>query len=170
MIHALQARQKTQTRRLSKQWLRVKKGDLLWVRETWAPTYHSPERMQNDPRFVAYRADWPTDLDRAITARHDFGLLRFRPSIHMPRWASRITLIATEDARAERLEDISEEDARAEGVTLTPCTHPDCDPDSRCAADSYRGAFAVLWNSLHGKDAPWGSGPEVVRVAFEVKA
>jgi len=72
-----------------------KPGDRLWVRETWAPDF--------EPYEFIYRAD-----DGMFASR-------WRPSIHMPRWASRITL-EVESVRVERLQDISEEDAIAEGI------------------------------------------------------
>jgi hypothetical protein len=89
------------------------------------------------------------------------------PSIHMPRWASRLTLTVT-DVRVQRLHEISDDDAVAEGC--------ECDsdgwrdylfPSTQCcgtARDSYR----TLWNSLHGPDA-WDANPWVVAVSFSVQ-
>lgn len=110
-------------------------GDRLWVKETWAPL------GQHAAIYQASNIGYP--------------VAKWKPSIFMPRWASRITLEIT-DRRVEKLEDISEADAKAEGVTLIPCTHPGCAGDSRCAADSYRGAYAVLWNKINAKKYPWG--------------
>lgn len=81
-----------------------KPGDLLWVRETWAPL-----KSGN----VDFAADW-SDMMQKYAGK-------WRPSIHMPRWASRITLRIT-GVRVERLQDISEDDAWAEGAT--PTTEP----------------------------------------------
>jgi hypothetical protein len=80
-------------------------GDRLWVRETWAldPGSHP------DDREVLYRATDPGWDDNGTG-------LKWRPSILMPRWASRITLEIT-DVRVERVQDISDADIRAEGVT-----------------------------------------------------
>ena len=72
-------------------------GDRLWVREAWRLPDGAPKG------WVDYRAD---------DTRDGF---KWKPSIHMPRWASRITLEVT-DVRVERLQDISEADAMAEGV------------------------------------------------------
>lgn len=86
-------------------------GDRLWVRETWAlkpdaaPVYDRSDLW----RLCAYRIDGETWSPRPE---------RWRSPIHMPRWASRITLEIT-GVRVERLQDISEEDAVAEGFERT---------------------------------------------------
>ena len=83
-------------------------GDQLWVRETWAATCALDEDKPTDlspDHDYWYRADDPSD-DR---------IGRWRPSIHMPRWASRIDLLVT-GVRVQKLQDISEEDAKAEGL------------------------------------------------------
>jgi hypothetical protein len=89
-------------------------GDRLYVRETWAYFGGDEYLYQREPKSVAYRASFRPEPGQGI----DYipgG--RWRPSIHMPRWASRLTLGVT-DVRVERLQDISEEDARAEGLPL----------------------------------------------------
>jgi len=87
-------------------------GDRLWVRENFAHIYHDnslPERRSFED--VAYMADgYGIDIGA-------YG--SWKPSIHMPRWASRITLEIT-SVRVERLQDISEADAMAEGCTQNP--------------------------------------------------
>jgi hypothetical protein len=80
-------------------------GDRLWVRERVA--LNMP--VDQFPRGVA---DWATDAAKCSPS------IKWRPSIHMPRWASRITLELT-SVRVERVQDISEDDARAEGCTET---------------------------------------------------
>lgn len=82
----------------------------LWIREAWANHYSSIGR------FV-YRADYPAGRDEAMTFSHEFGLFKWRPSIHMPRKVSRITLEVI-NVRVERLQDISINDAIAEGMLL----------------------------------------------------
>lgn len=135
-------------------------GDLLWVRETHAiATGH----MYDGEAAVKYRAD------DALVALHDERSNsharnasisdRWRPSIHMPRWASRLTLRVTE-VRVERLQDISEDDAEAEGVD--PYEYP-----SGPLAPSHRGAFFELWDKLNAQRAPWRSNPWVWVVSFE---
>jgi hypothetical protein len=116
-------------------------GDRLWVRETWQ--HDSPDSM-TDPVYQTtaccfYRADESDPRTKPISGK-------WRPSIHMPRWASRITLELT-DVRVERLKDISEADATAEGVP------------SSLMASTHRIGFFNLWNSIHGCNAddlnPW---------------
>jgi hypothetical protein len=90
-------------------------GDTLWVRETWAEFDKPPK--------VEYRADCDHyEYGLATIRRDDLAVPRvidrWRPSIFMPRWASRITLEVT-DVRVQRVQEISEDDAVAEGVT--PC-------------------------------------------------
>lgn len=90
------------------------------------------------------------------------------PSIHMPRWASRLTLIVT-GAKIERLNDISEDDARAEGCPLDQDGNSYDPPPARadCRQDYARYSFRNLWASLHGA-ASWDANPWVVALAFKV--
>lgn len=139
-------------------------GDRLWVRETWQEFFSDelpanrrdgrPGRMGIPARpdrksVVAYRADGELAHPRD-------GQANWRPSIHMPRWASRMTLEVTE-VRVQRLQEIGEEDAKAEGIvaTLNP-----------------RASFAILWDSINGKGKriephPWESNPWVWAVSFK---
>ena len=112
-------------------------GDRLWVRETFKP--------YNCMGGFAYKADG--DLSTGFP---------WKPSIHMPRGASRITLEITE-SRAERLQDISEEDAKAEGVKCCPN-----------AVSDYKHHFMILWDSINGKKYPWDSNPWVWVISFKV--
>jgi hypothetical protein len=79
------------------------------------------------------------------------------PAIHMPRWASRITLELT-DVRVERLQDISGEDAEAEGITL--------DLNSVAPLSLAKHHFRILWDGINAKRAPWASNPWVWVVEF----
>lgn len=96
------------------------------------------------------------------------------PSIHMPRWASRLTLIVTE-VRTQSLNDISEEDALAEGIVWDPeqetfwvpgVKHPNPDFPYLGRATA-RGMYAALWDTLHGS-GEWLGNPEVVAVTYAV--
>ena len=146
-----------------------KPGDRLWVRETWAET----DRHDGTP-VVAYRAggcigvgrtqrDGPDHLIRAF-AWDDApeGGIRWRASIHMPRWASRILLEVT-DVRVERLQDISEADAQAEGVKVDGNGH--AVRDDVVNVGGARTAFAELWESINGPDS-WATNPWVWVVEF----
>lgn len=130
-------------------------GDRLWVREAHAivprTAYAQSEGVQQTIRrddnhdAAIYREGW----DRSE------GGIRWRPSIHMPRWASRITLEIT-GVRVERLQDISEEDALAEGVR----TIEDAAKDGATWCDKPRRAFRFLWQSINGP-ASWDENPWV---------
>lgn len=122
-------------------------GDRLWVRETWAYGIHAmAAKSDKDGPFV-YAADG-TEQGRLGD--------RWRPSIHMPRHASRITLQIT-SVRVERLQDISEADAIAEGVRNS--LHL---PGGRFAREN----FAHLWWTING-DGSWESNPWVWVIEFK---
>jgi len=85
-----------------------------------------------------------------------------KPSIHMPRWASRITLEIT-NVRLERLNEISEEDAKAEGVTILPSAHI----AAKVAGDTpARMEYWHLWESINGKGS-WEKNPLVFAYDFK---
>jgi hypothetical protein len=136
-------------------------GDRLWVRETWAPvcTFDpSPETgalYRADPMYDGMEQfDWP-----------------WTPSIHMPRWASRITLEIT-GVRVERLNEISNSDCISEG--LEPVG-----PEAVCEGDgtkvqvarygdctsTARHLFSALWDSINGAGS-WAANPWVWVVEF----
>lgn len=129
-------------------------GDQLWVRETWQCYEWLSDKKQGP---VCYRS---THEGRCCK----FALAHlWRPSIFMPRWASRITLEITL-VRVERLHDISDEDAQAEGV---PDRHNVFHSSIQSRIDnSHIRNYAVLWNSLHGKGA-WELNPWVWVLEFE---
>lgn len=134
-------------------------GNRLWVRENFAIVPATAYRMSEgvpqtlDPedsyRSAIYAAGW----ERCKPGP-------WRPSIHMPRWASRMTLPVT-DVRAERLQDITEEDAQAEGPSLAT--------DYGRLHPTYRLAFANLWDSLSPDGRRWDDNPWVWRVQFTVE-
>jgi hypothetical protein len=156
MVLALLAGRKTVTRRMSAQWDGLVVGQRLWVRETWAP---ADARYSMVP--VLYRADGDA---QAVEGN------RWRPSLHMPRWASRILLEVTEPVRVERVQDITEEDAIREGVERDdePCDHSrlSCD-EIGCMGPTHKSAFVAIWQQLHTKPGErWEDNPTVRRIAF----
>lgn len=127
-------------------------GGLLWVRETWMPSSH------DDRDCPGYRADMTYQCGKPIPPDHAPFL--WRPSIHMPRWASRITLRVT-DVRVQRVQEITEEDAKAEGCGLSSWTD---DPDEVWPRTA---GFAQLWDSIYGKTFPWSSNCWCWCLSFE---
>ena len=128
-------------------------GDRLWVRETWA--------RDDEDGALMYRADVGCDDDANAWERgriEGVSRYRWRPSIHMPRWASRITLEIT-DVRVERLQDIGEEDAEAEGIPRSDVSPPDMG----------RFAYQQLWESINGPDS-WAANPWVWVIGFKREA
>lgn len=138
-------------------------GDRLWVRETWAvgSIYDGMPPRDINPEG---KPGWCGIRYAATDAR--LGI-KDRSSIHMPRWASRITLHVT-DVRVERLQDISEEDAIAEGIEWREgCWGTwDADGTMRCGGSGDpREAFRCLWININGSDA-WASNPWVAAISF----
>ncbi len=128
-----------------------KPGDRIWVRETWAR--YNIDQNSHD---IAYRATTPADWPEEG---------RWRPSIHMPRWASRILLEIT-DVRVERLNAISQENAQAEGMELTGWRPTYSDPDSGGEVMTPYDNFAELWSSIYG-DESWKANPWVWVIEFK---
>lgn len=139
-------------------------GDRLWVRETWGDCSPGADAVSGThyakPLFRA-------DADAYGLLGHDgegpiyVEDVRWRPSIHMPRAHSRITLELT-DVRVERLHDISEADARAEGVSnFCNVTDPLTGEIDREAVD----AFEALWKLINGSDS-WNANPWVWVLTF----
>ena len=190
MVRAILAGQKTQTRRVPhSRAFRVESGapmlcsclygapgDRLWVRETWNlfdPDRDgiSAERFGPAAPFVGssggespgpirwracYAADGPLD-------HPEHGPARWKPSIHMPRWASRISMEIV-SVRAERLQDITDDDIDDEGVTLESARTL----GASLADDArMREWWAAGWDAINGKRAPWASNPWVWRVEFK---
>lgn len=154
-----------------------KQGDTLWVREShqrfdkgtcdqhvWymagrnGNAYVARERPEIDQD-----RPWPRDAEGPSG-----GAVYSVPSIHMPRWASRLSLEIT-DVRIERLQDISDADAEAEGIREPGLGEMVWAgfmgvPRDHCAAKT---AFALLWMSIHGADS-WTASPWVWAVSFKV--
>ncbi len=142
-----------------------KPGDRLWVRETWQIF---PFRSGNCA--FEYKADCPNHrTNRDIIKMpegHGYDLIKYRrdgwkPSIHMPRWASRITLEITE-VRIEKVQDISEEDAKYEGA-------PNILGYKDMGWKDYRDWFKDLWNPIYGKtEYKWSNNPWVWTIDFKL--
>lgn len=131
-------------------------GDGIWVRESWrteAKFDHLP------PNKLPEKCPFQCEADGMV----DFspGVGRLRPGIHMPRWASRISLEVV-SVRVERLQDISEADAQAEGCSVE-CMTPTGD-DSGSAIHG-PGGYKALWDSING-DGAWDADPYVWVISF----
>jgi hypothetical protein len=164
MVRAILDKRKTQTRRIVKGsnkygvalglgdtrvlWDKCpygEPGDRLWVRETWGPCAGG----------IVYRADGATFCP-------DGG--KWKPSIHIPRWASRITL-EIESRRVERLIEISNDDAIAEGLVYSDsCWYPTDDPKVSPWMTAL-GAYRDLWESINGAGS-WDANPWVWVIQF----
>lgn len=135
-------------------------GDRLWVREAW-----SPDHAAFYPNFpIVYRADFGDEYERNdrgevySSEQKRWYPFRWRPSIHMPRHHSRITLEIT-GVRVERLQDISPDDAIAEGISIAAEPTP---LQKLCAVAEFRN----LWQSIYGPDS-WDANPWVWVVEFK---
>lgn len=118
-----------------------KVGDRLWVRESFI--------VQGDGSFsdVVYRVDHCDNSGK--------GTAPWKPSIHMPRWASRISLEIT-DVRVERVQEITDGDGRSEGIPNAPY--------AICGISS----FELLWNSIYKKtEYKWQNNPWVWVIEFK---
>lgn len=128
-------------------------GDLLWVREGFrlcAEADGIPQRDSDAAYRIWYEADAP----------HQHGAGKLRPAIHMPRWASRLTLRIT-DVRVQRLQEISEDDARAEGVRSNHNTL------AETGFANNKDAFRALWAQINGQES-WDANPFVWALTFDV--
>jgi len=141
-------------------------GDRLWVRETWAhvpsTAYRGSMGLQQteNPTSAGMSAVYAADWERSAPGR-------WRPSIHMPRWACRLVLDIT-DVRVERLQAISDADCWAEGAILEKRPDEFSSTAVRgvdgCAHLTPRGAFMGLWLSTGGD---WAANPWVWVIGFK---
>ena len=137
-------------------------GERLWVRETWQP-FHDDELWT----CVRYRADdarikptlWSNEEGAWCEHQADGDAGPWRPSIHMPRWASRLTLEIT-DVRVERLQEISPGDAQREGIEGYAKLHN--------LGGYWTTAFARLWDELNAKRGySWDANPWIWAISFK---
>lgn len=147
-------------------------GDRLWVKETWKVMLHSPgydnglqesggEDYESGVATIAYRAGGDMVTVDFLEEREDEqasrGMMRWKPSIHMPRWASRITLEIV-SVRVERLQEITRGDCMAEG-----CPFPNIARET-----SPKQWFADLWQSINTKEGKtWNDNPWVWVIEFK---
>lgn len=149
-------------------------GDRMWVRETW----------YNDAAFgkpeIFYRADGSFDEQFEQHRLGQVGPFKWRPSIHIPRWASRINLEVT-GVRVERLQDITEAEALAEGIICenvivgANCNGGEHQEETAdryfwegCREEGFETAveaYADLWDEINGAGA-WEANPWVFAVSF----
>ncbi len=141
-------------------------GTRLWVRETcfmwksprfgFAPATETGEVVyMDDPKLKDLYHD---KFVIKVMEPKGTGNWVKRSSIHMPRWASRITLEVTA-VRVERVQDISEADAKAEGIK--PTMYGNYAAHGFALDRDAIGAYQALWNSINGKKYPWASNPWV---------
>ena len=145
-------------------------GDRIWVRETWSSDFAN--YYPNDRVWYAADNNRQLDIDMVDGVRGIYSPesdvhvpFRWHPSIHMPRWASRILLEIT-DVRVERLNAISQEDAQAEGMELTGWRPTYSDPDSGGEVLTPYDNFAQLWESIYGEES-WKANPWVWVIEFK---
>ena len=161
-------------------------GDRLWVRETWRYADWTEDGLpwiryaaddarrlceRVTPEWAARVADIWAELSSAENVAVDGRATdrKWRPSIFLPRWASRITLAVTA-VRVERLQAISEADAIAEGIAAR-CDHG-CSSLCGCTSCVGEGCqtaaaqYSALWDTINGDRAPWASNPWVWVVEF----
>jgi hypothetical protein len=142
--------------------MRILTGDRLYVREHWRTSGSLDKTSPRDlPQSAAilFEADGkPAPVWRG----------KHRQAMHMPKWASRLTLTVT-DVRVERLQDISEEDAHAEGCPVTWDGKPYDPPPPE--VDSWQGygraSYCLLWSKINGPGS-WDANPWVVAYTFTV--
>ncbi|EBR1654743.1 hypothetical protein B1A72_08875 [Salmonella enterica] len=147
-----------------------KPGDRIWVRETFR--VHS---RATDVATLVYRASvrnsWTEQTHRVPVAVCNTPATpeKWTPSIHMPRWASRITLEIT-DVRVERLHSISERDALTEGLFQLPASGRYClQPGMQyfgMASHSAKEVYSWLWASIYGEES-WAANPWVWVIEFK---
>ncbi|EBW2268822.1 hypothetical protein CBK19_24560 [Salmonella enterica subsp. enterica serovar Hillingdon] len=147
-----------------------KPGYRIWVRETFR--VHS---RASDVATLVYRASvrnsWTEQTHRVPVAVCNKPAIpeKWTPSIHMPRWASRITLEIT-DVRVERLHNISERDALREGLFQLPASGRYClQPGMQyfgMASHSAKEVYSWLWASIYGEES-WAANPWVWVIEFK---
>lgn len=165
---------------------KAKPGDRLWVREEWRVSKKwdstKPANLPARTMSVMFKAGgsiantasgWAPDRTWPLAGTFPEWAGRRRAARHMPRWASRLTLIVTA-TKIERLQEISEADAAAEGAPWYVYGHGVISDEEYRAEPGYqpnkRMGFCQIWNDLHGWGPPsaWEDNPLVVALSFSV--
>lgn len=157
-------------------------GDLFWVRETWSGIYAFRDTPPKERQSYVWEGIpyYKEEVWHWADGSPEYGdWEKPRPSIHMPRYASRLTLRVT-DVRVQRLQDISEDDADAEcfGGDFPHAVLPELFNPETSGNFSIPECFAKLWDSIngsprkksngtHGPDISWAANPWVVAYSFE---
>ena len=191
MVQAILSGTKTQTRRLVKPQPtdgavpkpKFNVGDVLWVREAWQPDPNCDDDAWDKHHCSYYEwsgcgskvSDIPTLLQKPehciYRASFDVNGLNWKPSLFMPRWASRLQLEVTA-IRMERLNDISEHDAEAEGMLecvgmFSEREYIQIAEQIGSEINDLKPYFVQLWQSIYGPDS-WSQNPWVWVVEFKV--
>ena len=144
---------------------RIEIGDRLWVREAW----RTPDTTDTIPPRDLVTNSVTNYIAGPSCEVYSWG--RYRPSMHMPRWASRITLEVT-DVQFERVQDITEGGAQREGVTECPMFSTPEAPEYSIHGETnvypWRvGAFTELWDDLNeARGFGWDANPWVIVISF----
>lgn len=172
MVQALLDGRKSQTRRLATSPLRrVAPGDRLYVRECVRAI-----ELERGDDVIEYRASpaLQIGIENSITAAqrwsdlHHYNRKRgaWVPAIHMPRWASRLTLVV-DAVRFQQLRAIDLHDARAEGCEIREFWLFGADQAERDRVGAQ--VYGALWDSLHTKSGErWDDNPHIVALTFRV--
>ena len=148
-------------------------GDLIYVRETFCPDPDCDHDSWDDHELsffewnnsgcsAAFLPDALKTNEHCLFKAGGFPDLKWTPSIHMPRWASRITLRVT-DVRIERVQEITEDQAVQEGLAKHPQLPVWWSPVGYQTSPIY--AYEELWNSIYQN---WDENPYVWVIEFEV--
>lgn len=140
-------------------------GDLIYVRETFATLgHHDYQEVSPRDRSEIHEVRFKASERDAVANCSDWEVrgYHWRPSIHMPRWASRLTLKVS-DVRIERIQEINDEQAIDEGISRHPSLPAWLSPAGYHTTPIY--AYEELWNSIYGN---WNNNPYVWVIEFEV--
>lgn len=178
-MRGLLASEKTQARRLATSPLReCRPGDRVWVKEACLGARLDDESREisapmREAEFAILVDGWRQYRDGRARAGHPptNPNLAWIPAIHMPRWASRATLVI-ESVRTEPLRDISRQDLRAEGLrpVLGGLAWRWHRPVRGLWRDPLR-AYAALWDTAHGTSGErWDDNPDILVLGFRLEA